>query len=493
MPVLREQVADTLGVDFALGLDPMTLVARGAALYAATAGLEAGPVQAESAPQGRRLWLQHPAMSSDLFPHVAGRLLDGAGAAPVAVRFVRHDGGWTSPWTELGEQGELVVMLELVARVRNAFAIEGRGSHDEAVAVAPCEITIVQGLTITDPPLSRSVGVALASNHVHTYLERGTPLPAKRTFVHKTVESVAAGVSESVLSIPIVQGELSQAHLCRLVGRLDVRGEALCGPLPAGSVVEVTLEVDRGGRLAARALVPHLDQVFERVAHLVVPDAAPEALGGQLEVLRTRLGQVRARAIHAGDVPLQDRLFDVEWALQDAHGAITAALGGDADAGQRARRQLLEVDATLEQVDVAQAWPQLNSDAMLRVAWATRWVGMHGNTHEKKLLDDAVAAVERARAARQPVELQRQLRVVNELGHAAYFRHPEAWTHALDAAAADVSTATDVRRAQELVVQGRAAAAAGDRDRVRDAVQQLWALLPDDARSRELGHQSGLR
>ena len=106
----------------------------------------------------------------------------------------------------------------------------------------PGQITIVQGLTISDPPLSRSVGVALASDHVHTYLERGTPLPAKRTFTHHTVASVAEGHSDNVLVIPVVQGELEQAHLCRLVGRIEIGGEALPHALPSGSAVEVTLE-----------------------------------------------------------------------------------------------------------------------------------------------------------------------------------------------------------------------------------------------------------
>ena len=114
----------------------------------------------------------------------------------------------------------------------------------------------MQGLTIGDPPLSRTLGVALASGHVQVYLERGAPLPARRTFTHHTIETVAKGSSESVLRIPIVQGEMSQAHLCRLVGTLDIGGDAVKDTVPTGSAVEVTIELDRGGRLAARALVP---------------------------------------------------------------------------------------------------------------------------------------------------------------------------------------------------------------------------------------------
>src|SRR6185503_9980051 len=102
--------------------------------------------------------------------------------------------------------------------------VEARDAEGRPVVVDPAAITIVQGMTIADPPLSRTIGVALASDRVHTYLERGAPLPAKRTFQHQTVDSVARGVDECVLRIPIAQGEFETAHLCRLVGTLEIGG-----------------------------------------------------------------------------------------------------------------------------------------------------------------------------------------------------------------------------------------------------------------------------
>jgi len=494
MPILRERVGAALGASFTDGHDPMTLVARGAALYAATAGLDARPdSDGDDEPEGRRLWLQYPAMSSDLFPHVAGRLLDGEGDPPHAVRFRRADEGWVSDWVELSGEGGLVVMLELVPRKPNVFVVEGRDRDGAAVAVQPERITIVQGLTITDPPLSRSVGVALASDHVHTYLERGTPLPAKRSFTHHTVASVAEGHDDNVLVIPVVQGELEQAHLCRLVGRIEIGGRALPRTLPAGSAVEVTIEVDRGGRLTAQALVPRLDMVFEHVAHLVVPDASPEELAGQAEQLVGRLQVVRARAVQRGDALLQDKLFDVEWALQDAKQAIEAARGGDDDAAQKARRTLLETDATLDELEQQASWPELDASALSELASASRWVGEFGTPQERALLEETGGAVERARKARQPVELQRQLRVVRDLRMACFFRHPDAWKWSFERAASDVSRSTDVPRARQLVEEGKRHLAAGDRESLRTVVHELWKLMPHDARTQERSHQSGLR
>lgn len=493
VPALRERVAATLGAPITDGLDPMTLVAHGAALYAATAGLDARPGRAAEAATGRRLWLQYPAMSADLSPFVAGRLLPGPGPAPTEARLVREDGGFATEWVRLGADGGVVFMVELQPRRPNGFRLEGRDDEGRPVALAPPGLSIVQGLTLGDPPLSRSVGVALADDTVQVYLERGTPLPAKRTFVHRTVQAVPQGATDIVLSVPIVQGELEEAHLCRLVGRLQIGGTALPATLPAGSDVEVTLEVDRGGRLSARALVPRLQQVFEEVARLVTPDADPAALAEQLGPLRLRLAEARSRAGRAGDPQLLDRLFDVEWSLQDASSSIDAARGGDEDAGQKARRALIDADAALEELEGALAWPELDASAMTRIAWASGWVSQQGTAQEQRLLDEATQGVERARAARKGPELQRQLRVVTQLGQAAFYRHPDAWRWAFDGAASRVSEASDPARALELVQQGREAAASDDRSRLREIVQRLWDLLPGDPASPDRGYGSGLR
>lgn len=493
MPAVREAVRRGLGARFGEGLDPMTLVARGAALYAATAGLDARPPETDApAPTaGRSIWLQYPAMSADLTPHVAGRLLEGDERAPTEVRLVRHDGQAT-PWTRLSPEGGLVVMVELEPRRPNSFRLEGRDG-DEPVALDPPSISIVQGLTLSDPPLSRTVGIALADDTVHVYLERGTPLPARRTFVHHTVQSLARGGDGAVLSIPIVQGELDRAHLCRLVGRLDIGGAALRETLPAGSPVEVTVEIDRGGRLSARALVPRLEQVFEQVARLVVPDAPVSELSAQVELLEGRLAELRTRAVQADDPRLLDRLFDVEWALQDARQGVEAARGGDADAAQKARRTLIDTDGVLAGLESDLGWPELDARASHAAANAAHWVSLYGTPQEATLLGEASQGLQRARTTRNAVEVQRQLRVVTQLAVAARYRHPEAWQWAFDHAASDIGSCSDLPRAEKLVREGRDASARGDREALRQVVQQLWTLLPYDARERQLGHDSGLR
>jgi len=492
MPALRARVREALAAPFGEGLDPMTLVAQGASIYAATAGLDARGA-AKLTEAGRRVWLQYPAMSSDLTPHVIGRLVDAGENEGVKVRLSRNDGLWTSPDVSVDEEGAFIVTLDLLPRRPNVFKLEAKSAAGVPIALSPSAFTIVQGMTIADPPLSRTVGVALADDSVRVYFARGAPLPAKRTFVHHTVESVSRGSTECLLKIPIVQGELSQAHLCRLVGALEIGGAAVKASLPAGSAIEITLELDRGGHLSARALVPALGQVFEQVAHLLVPDATPDALDAIVIAMRGRIIELRADAMERNAERTIGRLTYIECALVDAERDAQAARGGDADAGQKARRMLLELDGMLEECEADKRWPELENRARHDVSEAAISVGEYGSKSEQKLLEEAAQAVEKARADRDAVELQRQLRVVRNLHNACFQRNPEAWAWMFENAASEADRATDMVRARSLVQAGHKAIERGDMDALRPIVQDLWKLLPVSAQQRRLGHDSGVR
>jgi len=111
----------------------------------------------------------------------------------------------------------------------------------------------------------------------------------------------------------------------------------------------------------------------------------------------------------------------------------------------------------------------------------------------------AAGAVARSASAfgdlreRNPVELQRQLRLVRNLSSAAFHRHPKAWEWIFEDAASDADQASDLVRAQGLVRDGRKALARGDGGALRSITEQLLRLLPVDVQKRRLGHDSGVR
>ncbi len=492
-PALRERVRSVLGVEFNAGLDPMTLVAQGAALFAGTVGLD-GRQSAESSgkAKGPAVWLQFPAMTSDLSPFVVGKMLE-LPSTVMGVVIERADGQFASEPTPLDGEGTFATMVSLVPRQNSKFFVRGVLKNGSKVNLHPETFSITHGVTLGEPPLSRSVGVALADDRVQVYFERGSPLPIRRSFVLRTVDTVGPGSEGYALRVPIIQGEFALAHLCRLVGALEIPSSALKARLPAGTDVELTLELDRGGQLRATARIAGVEGLFDRVAMLVTPKLSIEAMSELHTDLKERAGSLSRTAFQSGSSKVLGQLSQALPALDDAARNLAAARGGDLDAGEQARRALTEVDALLAQIEAERAWPELEERLDTDYTTALTWIAEFGTEAERATLDKAAQTARRALVARSADEVERQLTLIRRLRTAAYLRHPDAWEWEFGYWEARVSELTDFRRGTELVTEGRAALANRRRDQLERVVRELWKLGPVDREEQAQSYGSGLR
>jgi len=187
------------------------------------------------------------------------------------------------------------------------------------------------------------------------------------------------------------------------------------------------------------------------------------------------------------------KLGELDTAFAELARDVERARGGDPDAAEKARRMLLEIDAAIADVDAELAWPVLDASVRDKVAWAVGWCGQHGTDDERRVLKETIAAIDKARAARDVREMERQRKVVLRLGWVAYCRHPEAWEEQFEHAESRAGQASDLPRATALVRDGRRAMGQRDRAALERVVRELWTILPADAEERMLGYSSGVR
>ena len=493
MPLLRRRVAEELDAPFAVGLDPMTLVAEGAAYYAASIGLHAlGESPVSSAP-GTKVWLQYPAMSSDLNPYVVGKLLDAPGSRRITqVVVARSDATWTSAPEPVDGEGSFAIMTSLSPRSVNVFRIAGQAADNETLPLSPGEFTILHGQTLGDPPLSRSVGVALALGSVRVFFERGCPLPARRTFALRSAEALSPAEPEAALRVPIVQGEFARASLCRLVGSIEISAADLARPLPANSLVQVTIELDRGGRLAASAVVSGSEQVFQQVVHLVAGRIPLSELKSRVAELSSRRQALLSRAVKHGAHQVVVRLSMTDQLLHEALVLEQSAQGGDADAEQKLQRLLIELDGLLNEAETELGWPDLDERTQRSIAWAVGWVGDLGTPEERNVLASTLDSLRRARAAQNLKDVERHLQTLRRLGAAAQMREDGAWEYELDRCAGLVAETRDPKQASRLIEEGRRAMKQEDQPTLERVVRRLWELSPPSDEARKHGLGSGV-
>jgi molecular chaperone DnaK len=499
MPVLRQRLEERLGVPFATNIDPMTAVAEGAAFFAAQHGLStrgAGPSSRRpplaadaSTGSGVRMaaWLQYPSVSADLYPFIVGRVAPNALARVVAEQV---GGGFVSEEVAVEDDGSFVVQVELKPRTTTTFRLLGGTADGGKLTLDPAEVTLRHGISLADPPLSRTIGVALADGRVAVYFERGAPLPSRKTFRLRTSLTLKPGIVESAISVPIVQGEVGLARHCRLVGSIEIKPDALKASLPFGSPVDVVLDLDRAGRLTATAHLPDQALTFPGTLVLVSPDASL----GELEALHARLRGLAEKLYSDALLPpsAQRKLIAVDARLGDCERETDAARGGDPDAMEKLRRMLIDADSSLADIEAEKTWPELERQAEDTVAFSIAWVGRTGSDMDRRALEDALRSLERSRQVKDAGEFSKRLDNVQRLGNTACLRDPDALTRSFHFYAGRVGEMRDPRAAGKLVGDGQAALARQDFDSVRRSVHALHELLPPDEDERVAAHGSGI-
>ncbi|MGQ0466767.1 MAG: Hsp70 family protein [Sporichthyaceae bacterium] len=430
-PGLRERLADAgggLGIPLDFSMDAITVVARGAAMFAGTQRMpqshRGGRAGATKAVDAVSLDLEHKSVGSDDEPLVGGR---ATGQAPgsdwsgCTVEFANDAARppWRSGRIELAADGAFVTRLRAQTKSTNEFRIDLRDPRGSALPTDPEKLTyrhtpLVGGAAV----LTHSVGVGLADKAVRWLLEKGTELPARCRVVLTTTTMARSGSGEGLIRVPLVEGERPKADRNTLIGRLEINSRQMVRDVPAGSEVEISVEIDASRTVRAEAYVPILDQDFEievELGRAEIP--APAGLRDHLSAVSDRAHEVR-RAVAELPVPEATRTLDrlhAEAILEEA-GRLLRAAEVDPVAGANCHARLLDAETLLDDVEDALQLPSLMERVRKLREVVARKVEAGGTEEDRDDLAAADAVAAQALANRDRAVLRRQADVLMEIG-----------------------------------------------------------------------------
>jgi molecular chaperone DnaK len=488
-PYLRERLADPregLGIPLDHTLDPITAVARGAAIFAGTQRLPAAApaLSASTPPAGEfSVELAYRPVGPDREPFIGGRVTGGgtAGLAGYTVEFVNSDArpAWRSGKIALAPDGAFTATLWADTGRANSFAIEVADATGTLRPVTPDRLTYTVGVVGASPPLTHSIGVGLADNKVKWLISRQTPLPTRhRTLLRTTVE-LKQGQDQGMIRIPVLEGEHDRADRNRQVGRIEIVPGQVRRDVPAGSEIDFTIAVDESRLVVARAYIPILDEEFEHVVNLQteqVPDQPSLAREVQAEkrrlaALRRANGEVRDARV---DAVLQR--IDDEGIIADIDALVSAA-AADPDAATASRPRLLVLRTYLDEGEDALEWPQLVKEAGEVLVAARDLVNARGNADHKRALASMEDAVQSAIAAHDASLLRQRLDDLRVLGAQVLEPSGELIALAFGELRDLRSEMTNPDEARQLISTGEQAIAKRDFATLRQVNYELASLL----------------
>lgn len=501
-PILRNMLKEQITDKVDTSVDPMTCVARGAALFASTIDITEGLVEQKRDKTKIQLSLGYEPSTVEPVELITIKLLKDKieGEVPEAVfaEIERSDKNWSSGKVEINETGD-VVEVALIESQTNAFNVVVYDPQGNRLPCEPDGFTIIQGSKMSSATLPYHIGIEIKSRAVDRRvfkalegLEKNQSMPAKGIANNlKTQKDIRPGEKDDFISIPIYEGDYyaegSRGIYNHHINDVLISGEDLPKLLPQGSDVDVTINVNRSGTLSLSAFFPYLEFEHEVENIEVKREGIDRAtLETEIQKAEQALALIKQEGVCNDSETLEKLTRD----LNDLHKRFDQG-GGDRSTREEVLNNLKKCSRKLDEIEDATEWPKIESELKdsfysLEKAYAEfkgRLEGLNEDRIQEAIQQykDQIPEVikgKNVKVAREMASEIRSLRfTIIDIGLGADFEIGLLHNFHKDFGIHDWK---DEQEARRLIDQGLQMAQNNpSKERLRPILQRLYKLLPD--------------
>lgn len=482
-PIVRDMISKKLGIPMEFSIDPLTINAQGAAIFAGGARIpkEILKEKREVAAGQYSIELEYKPIDNEMEPLVGGRVVGAEGESfeGFTVEIVEAKTQWRSGKINLSAGGTFTANLHCEGR-NNEFLIELRDGAGNILQTVPDHFSYTFGIEPPQQPLINTIGIALANTEMRPFIPKGTPLPARKREILRTTKELKKGAAGELLRIPVVEGEITRrADRNRLIGVLEINSGTVQRDVPLGSEVEVTVQIDESRLVHTKAYVPVLDEEFADVLKFDGTPANPQQLTEDFKREKERLVKAREEARKAGINQSSKGLGKIQ--DEGMESEIETTLGAaqvDPDAAEKCRKRLLDLEIAIDEVEEAIKWPALVAEAEQSIVDTRKVVDDFGQGDDRTKFNSLERETRAAIAAQDGELLQQKIDQMNSLYWQIALAQNGTWVALLQQIEANKSELRDPAYAEQLFQQGHRAIDNNDIEGLRSAVRQLYALRP---------------
>jgi molecular chaperone DnaK len=506
-PLLRAMLSTRLGAPVDFSADPMTVVGRGAAVYASA--LERTKRIVATSTGCVRLKLAYEPVTVEMQCSVAGRVLDAPSG--VEIKIDSESGIWTSGWMK-PRDGFFETPVSLKEGDITTFWVYVRDGQGRLLETDMPEFTIRHGLVPSAPPLPHTLSVEVLMPGGHPGLDpvfpKGTSLPAEKTVKYRATHALVPGNPDSDLAIKLWEGEyLDDPDANEWVGNLLLPNDGVPRSVPEGAEIKVTIQVNASRQMTVEAFVPHINQHF--TGKIYVPQREEQdfsnlanEVGLETQQYRQRLEELERALSDETDTSTQTELEELRRDIDELDAKAPAFSGAPGKADPDDARRVVDDAKTvrgrlgsLERRLAGHRSPLDKTQFVESIEIAAEVVSKFGSSLEKQQLPMLRRELERAASKGDDKGVQRVCEEIDGLRWRVLFKQDWFWREIFDSLRQPDTLFVDRAEARRLIVEGQVAVSTGDGEELRKVVRSLWELQPKGGAeaTRERAVRSGLR
>lgn len=495
--MLKEQVTDKVDTT----VDPMTVVAKGAALFASTISVSEEVKETTRDKTKLQLDIMYESTTVELDEMINLKVLKekttGTFPEKVYADIVRFDGAWSSGKKTIGEKATILDVL-LVEGRSNSFEINVYDEKGNKLECQPNQFSILQGIGGLDGmqvlPYHIGIGKFFHTEEKDLFqpvkgLEKNKKVPATGVINGlKTRSAIRPGMIKDIIRIPIFQGDYNAEGtnpvLNNIIFEVIISGESLPALLPENSDVDLTIKVDKSQLMKFSAYFPLLNHTEELDIEIKQTEPPSEGL-----LIKEILNAKRiAQKVNAYDV--SERIASLEEQFENKKGSEP----GRMEILDGLRKELLKLDNAEKLAEWPQVEQELKDTFFQLESLINQLGGIQGNI-ELNLVKLETHVQEYRRTVEHIIQeknTREAKRLISEMDSLDFNLRNAVTGNALDVQFlkqidSEFNTYhwSDRNRARQLCNQGLQMATAGNTASIRPILIQLIALMPDGEKPKD--------
>lgn len=423
-PVLRKMLSHQICKPDT-SVDPMTVVAKGAAIYASTIKRKEETI--ESNPTKIQLEINfEPASVFDEEDGVIKILVDKTESEipdKVFANVIRQDGGWSSGNVAINAIGEIIT-VQLEKGKSNAFTVALYDNKGNRLECEPSSFNILQGGKGGSAVLPYNIGIEIQDRNTGKLqfrtvegLTKSKQLPSSGTMSNlKTPKQIRPGMDSDFLEIAIYQGEHgaegSRAIHNHHVSTVYVTGSDLPALLPSNSDVDIELKIDINQKITGLATFPHLAYTFEFECETMTDITGEEKanyLANEISKGLRSVKQLKSKGIDGAEIGKAEKdLEDIKSQFEKDKSTP--------DKQQQTLENLRKVLKIVDKLEGEREWPEMESELKKAYYNLEEINKKKGNEQTSKLVRDLKPNVEQAIRDKDKKNTPALIEMINTLG-----------------------------------------------------------------------------